>query len=64
MKMKKVKRPYHVDTENCSAFYAGLGEALYHYNKWICFYRENAGKYGERIITVEKNGKPLSSCKV
>ena len=61
--MKYVKRPYHVDTETCSAFYAGIGEALYHYNKWISFYRENNGKYGgeARVIKIEKNYKTILS---
>jgi hypothetical protein len=63
--MKRVNRPYHVDTETCSAFYEFLGEALYHYNNWICFYRENTGKYGgERTIKLEKNYKKLYECTV
>ncbi len=55
--MKKAKRPYHLCTETFSGFYETLEEAKKNYYKWINFYTENKGKYGNenRKIIITKN---------
>ena len=55
----KVKKPYLVDTENCSSFYETLEQAKENFYTWLEFYKLNIGKYGERTIVLKKDKKIL-----
>ena len=60
--MKRVNKPYKVTTENETAFFKTLAEAIIDYSKWIAFYevaKTRGINYGERNISISKNGESI-----
>lgn len=52
--MKQIRKPFHVDTGNMSAFYETLDKAITEFNYWVSFYEHNIGKYGDHTITLSE----------
>lgn len=50
----KVKRPFRVETGNCTSWHETIEEATKDFDKWCDFYNNNKG-YGNRTITLTKN---------